>query len=137
MKRILFLVLIVTVGLSACAHASKNEMYELASALLKVTAATESAVRYKDAPSELRDYELLQFATKHDPSLVAPLKGYTIKATSVATDKGRRAILLVCNKKGTQALLEDAGCSARLDTHRWKQSAPCEFSLNIYETCSQ
>ena len=137
MKKILSFVLITVISLSACAHASKDEMYTLASALLKVTAATESAVRYKGAPSELKDYELVKFATKHDPNLLSPLKGYTVKASSVATDKGKRAVLLVCNKKGTVALLEDAGCSAALDKHRWQQSSPCAFSLNIYETCSQ
>jgi hypothetical protein len=44
------------------------------------------------------------------------------------------AILLLCTQDGKQALLEDAGCSAKLD-RKVRNEAPCEFTLRVKENC--
>jgi len=105
-----------------------------ASALTKLSAAAESAVRYKDAPGELTDRALLQWATSHDPALLAPFSAYTLKVLR----QDRHALVLVCTEDGTIALLEDAGCTAGLDRHRWRDTpeAVCGFSIETRVVCA-
>jgi hypothetical protein len=105
-----------------------------ASALTKLAAAAESAVRYKHAPENLADRALLQWATAHDPALLAPFSRYTLKVLR----RDRHAIVLVCGEAGSVALLEDAGCSARLDSQRWRETpgAPCAFTLAPSTVCA-
>ncbi len=105
-----------------------------ASALTKLAAAAESAVRYKDAPGELADRALLQWATAHDPALLAPFPAYTLRVLR----EGRHAVVLVCSADGARALLEDAGCTARLDRHRWRDTpdAACGFSIAPRAVCA-
>ncbi len=105
-----------------------------ASALTKLSAAAESAVRYKDAPEDLADRALLEWATSHDPALLAPFSAYTLKVLR----QGRHAIVLVCTEDGAIALLEDAGCTAELDRHRWRDTpdAACGFSIEPRIVCA-
>ncbi|MCW5199917.1 hypothetical protein VU05_04320 [Desulfobulbus sp. F1] len=44
------------------------------------------------------------------------------------------AVLLLCTPDGKQALLEDVGCSAKLD-RKVRNEAPCEFTLRVKENC--
>jgi hypothetical protein len=109
-------------------------MYGLASALTKLSAAVESAVGFKDPPVTLSDADLLVFATQHDPALRAPFDSYRLRILR----RDPHAAVLVCTSDGRQALLEDAGCSAALDAHRWKDAppTPCEFTMNVAAVCS-
>ena len=105
-----------------------------ASALTKLSAAAESAVRYKDVPEDLTDRALLRWATSHDPALLAPFPAYTLKVLR----QDRHAVVLVCTEDGTIALLEDAGCTAELDRHRWRDTpdAVCGFSIEPRVVCA-
>lgn len=105
-----------------------------ASALTKLSAAAESAVRYKNAPEDLTDRALLQWATTHDPALLAPFSAYTLKVLR----QDHHAVVLVCTEDGTIALLEDAGCTAELDRHRWRDmpGAVCGFSIEPRVACA-
>lgn len=122
---------------SGCAIAESNldseTMYIKASALTKLSASVEAAVRY-DSPSEgITDEELLKLATEHDPSLLTPFAGLTLKVLT----EDRHAIVLMCDQAQTRALLEDAGCTARMDKHSWEdQNKSCAFTLTPAETCS-
>ena len=115
---------------------SKETMQPLAAALLKATPVVESTVRYKKPDPGLKDRSLFIFATKHDPSLAAPFDAYTIKIHA----KNRHAWVLVCSADGSRVLLEDLGCTMKLDRHHWEQAAPglaCEPTISIEEGCSK
>lgn len=105
-----------------------------ASALTKLSATAESAVRYKDAPADLADRALLQWAASHDPALLLPFSAYTLKVLR----RDRHAVVLVCTQDGAIALLEDAGCTAKLDRHRWRDApgAVCAFTLEPGVVCA-
>jgi hypothetical protein len=122
--------------LASCASGREQidaeEMYIRASALTKLSAAVESAVRYKNPPSDLEEQELLVFSTRHDPVLLENFKGYKIRVLR----RERHSVVLVCNATGARALLEDAGCTGPMDRARWKeQPQPCEFSINTASVC--
>lgn len=121
---------------AGCATGSKQpdseEMYIKGSALTKLSAAVESTVRYKNPAPDLSDSELLALATRHDPILLENFKGYKVRVLR----QDRHSVVLVCGAAGTQALLEDAGCTGPMDRNRWMEKPqPCEFSINVGKTC--
>jgi hypothetical protein len=126
----------IAITLAGCANVfhspQTEEMYITASALTKLSASVESTVRYKNPPDGIADEDLLRLATEHDPSLLNPFFEYRIK---ILRDN-RHSAVLVCTKDGAEALLEDAGCTAALDKHRWQTPAePCIFTLKLSEVC--
>lgn len=128
-------VVVATLGCASVGQSPNEEtMLIQASALTKLSAAAESAVRYKDAPEDLSDRALLQWATSHDPALLAPFPAYTLKVLR----QDRHAVVLMCTEDGAIALLEDAGCTAKLDRHRWRDmpDAVCGFSLEPRIVCA-
>jgi len=103
---------------------------ELAVRLLNLSAAAEGYFStLETAPTE-SEAELLRRATAHDPSLLDELNKYRLRIQY----QQKHALLLVCTKDGKQALLEDAGCTARLD-RQVQGEAPCEFTLQAAESC--
>lgn len=83
-----------------------------------------------EAPQEATD-EILKTATRRDPRLLAPeFEPYTLQVQY----QNPYAILLLCSKDGQHAIMEDAGCSARLD-RQVTGEAPCEFTLQVSERC--
>lgn len=128
-------VVVATLGCASAGRSPNEETLLIkASALTKLSAAAESAVRYKDAPEDLTDRALLQWATSHDPALLAPFPAYTLKVLR----QDRHAVVLMCTEDGTIALLEDAGCTAALDRHRWRDTpgAVCGFSIEARVVCT-
>lgn len=122
-------------GCASVARSPNEEaMLITASALTKLSAAAESAVRYKNAPGELTDRALLEWATTHDPALLAPFSAYTLKVLR----QDRHAVVLMCTQDGASALLEDAGCTAQLDRHLWRDTpgAGCGFSIEPRVVCA-
>ena len=109
-----------------------KDMYIKASALTKLSAAVESTVRYKNPPSNLTDEQLLELATLHDPILLENFKGHKVRVLR----EGRHSIVLVCDTSGDRALLEDAGCTGRMDRAHWTgKSEPCELSIDPRQQC--
>ena len=125
---------ILLIGCAVYGTSNDEDMYTLASALTKLSASVESTVRYKDPPQNLSDSELLDLATRHDPRLLQPFTGYTLRVLR----EEHHAIVLVCTKDGTHALLEDAGCTGELDVHLWqnKPQPACEFTLTVRQACT-
>jgi hypothetical protein len=119
--------------LGASSTASSEELRTLGSAMTKVSAAAEAAVRYKDHPANLSEEGLLAFATQHDPSLLQPFREYKLR---IKGEEGH-AVVLVCTKDGAIALLEDAGCSGPMDKTLWETDPPrpCDFSLRVRDVC--
>lgn len=127
----------VLISLSGCGHfalSPSEKMLPTGSALTKLSAAVESAVRYKNPPPNLNDEELLAFATKHDPSLLTPFSSYRLRVLR----QDAHAVILVCTKDGNKALFEDAGCTGPMDKNLWELSPalPCEFTLKVQDVCA-
>ena len=129
----LALALIFTAGCRV-SGADEEEMDRLASALTKLSAAVEASVGYENTPTGIGEKELLRLATQHDPALLKPFENYTVRVLS----RDRHAIVLVCTKEKRQGLLEDAGCSAKLDAHLWQADPPraCEFTVKVEQACA-
>ena len=106
----------------------------LGSALTKLSASVEATVRYKNPNAELTEQELLLLATEHDPSLLVPFENYALRVHR----ENRHAIVLVCSKDQSQRLLEDAGCSAEMDVHRWRkqENTACVFTVELATACA-
>lgn len=123
--------------LTSCAFVSHKDnseaMYIKASALTKLSAAVEATVRYENPPANLSDRDLLILSTQDDPTLLEPFTGDVLK---VSRDFNH-AIVLVCSSESNQALLEDAGCTAKLDNHLWQQNLLCQFTLKAETMCNQ
>ena len=82
------------------------------------------------APAE-SDAEILKAATRRHPSDLAPeFERYTLKVQY----QNPFAVVLLCTKDGKRAIMEDAGCSARLD-RQVTNPAPCEFTLHVSNGC--
>ena len=134
MKRFVNLALLTF--LAACAFAQpvdSEEMYTKAAALTKLSSAVQAFVRYESVADGMTEGEVLRLATKHDAGLLAPFSAYQLRVMR----QDRHAIVLMCSADGTRGLLEDVGCTARLDKHLWQSpnSEPCEFTLKVSEIC--
>lgn len=131
---------LVFVVLTACTTPGRTQALDeesllvAASALNKVAAAVESAVRFKSAPKGLSEEELKRFATQHDPAMLEPLRGFLVRVRRV----GMYSSVLACTRDGRTGLMEDAGCTARLDARFWNRTPPtaCEFQLELEKTCA-
>jgi hypothetical protein len=130
--------LIAGLTLIACASVPSfanddSEMYPLASALTKLAAAVEATV-FETPGDQTEGPVLLATATRDNPQLLAPFARYTLHAKR----DGGHAFVLVCSPDGLTALLEDAGCSAKLDAHHWKAvpQRPCAFTLTAARACA-
>jgi hypothetical protein len=133
------LALIVVAVLAGCStlapekQYSQEEMMSAAVALSKVSAAAEANLRYGSSSANISDDTFLAQSVAHDPELLKPLASYQVKSMR----QDGHAILLLCSQDGTTALLEDAGCSAALDRHRWRDSprSRCAFSIDAAQLC--
>jgi len=137
MKTILILVTASSFFLLSCAHAEDNEkeMLSMADALLLVSSSVESVVRYENAPDQLEDEELIKYATKDDPALLRLFENYCIRAKGVLVGQKKHSHLLVCTLDKKQALLEDVGCTGNLDRLSFRNTAPCELTLDVAAIC--
>jgi hypothetical protein len=128
------LILFLSIGCTHSIAGNTEDMLTLGSALTKLSSAVESTVRYKNPPAGISDSELLVLATSHDPRILKPFSDYTLRVLN----QNSHAIVLVCTKDGKYALLEDAGCSTKLDRHWWQEQPDkaCDFSLDIASICT-
>jgi hypothetical protein len=123
--------------LFGCAHVQATEsedMLTLGAALTKVTAAVDDEVRHGTPPAGLSEGEFLDRATGFDPGLMAPFKDYSVHFRI----QDNTAFLLVCTQDGKVSLLEDAGCTYKLDLNSWREkNSPCKFTLQAKDVCPQ
>lgn len=120
--------------LAACASAqSERDTNYLGSALSKLSAAVDATVRYDKPAEDVDEPTLLQLAIAQDPSLLQPFNGMTLRIRR----EGQASAVLICEAPQGKALLEDAGCTARMDSHRWRDETACQFTLDLSATCAQ
>lgn len=109
-----------------------EEMRVSASALTKLAAAMEALVRYDSPAPGQAEAQLLEQGTRHDPALLRNLDRYDVR---VMASSGH-AVVLLCSKENRRALLEDAGCTGKLDVQHWdKPAQACEFTLQPATVC--
>lgn len=137
MKKLLFSIGLALLTSSCASYQTARQeqrYYAQASTLTKLSAAVEVTVRYKNPSPLLRDDELVKLAATENPALLTSLAEYAIR---VRRDEGH-AVLLVCDTKGHEAIFEDAGCTAKLDLHHWKERPrrACEFTLTAQAVCT-
>ncbi|BBL70723.1 hypothetical protein MoryE10_13290 [Methylogaea oryzae] len=107
------------------------ERGKLGTNLVNLSAAVDIYFSTLPAAPTDDDATILKNATSPDPTLLAPVfKRYLLKTQY----QQPYAVLLVCSKDGKRALMEDAGCSARLD-RQVRSPAPCEFTLRVENGC--
>ncbi|CAN5418886.1 hypothetical protein BH10PSE16_BH10PSE16_36800 [soil metagenome] len=122
--------------LGGCAaQLSEHKMNYLASALTKVSASVDATARYKRSTDSLDEAQLLRASTDHDPELMKPFEGMTVLVKRI----GRDSAVLVCQANAGKALLEDTGCTAKMEVHRWRNSevSRCEFTLDVQQLCAR
>lgn len=135
MKRLIIITCALLISGCATADSTTDSetMYIKAAALTKLSASVESTVRYKNPPEGISDEELLMLSTQHDPALLTPFFNYTLKVFK----EHLHAVVLMCDHDQKHGLLEDAGCTAKLDSHLWQvEGKDCAFTLSILEVCS-
>ncbi len=126
--------LVPTLLLVACVTATAPDAEErgiLSTKMVNLSAAVDTYFAdLPDAPTD-SDTVVLHNATLHDKRLLAPeLERYVLKVQY----QNPYAVLLLCSKDGKSAIMEDAGCSARLD-RQVTHVAPCEFTLRVSQGC--
>ena len=82
-----------------------------------------------------QDKELLDKATRHDPSLLSSFHEYYTKAFLFDVDGIEYGYILICDAEQKQAILEDATCTSNVEKRLWYQNAPCAMSLDLKKIC--
>lgn len=108
-------------------------MYIKAAALTKLAAAVQATV-YRGLPDDLSEDVLLDLATRHDRNLLTPFDAYALRARR----ENRHTSVLLCTADRSRRLVEDAGCTAKVDRHYWREAgdAGCEFEQPLEASCS-
>lgn len=135
MKHRVLIKLAATLLLGACAASlaapNAKERGHLSTKMVNLSSAVDTYFADLPAAPSGDDAGILQNATRHDPRLLAAeFQRYTLKVQY----QSPYAVLLLCSKDGTRAIMEDAGCSARLDRQSIHK-APCEFTLRVSQGC--
>ena len=128
------LVLVLACLAAGCPARPLDEaaLREKESALNKLAASLESAVRFQDAPPSMGESQLLALAIKEDPAQLEPFRNLTVRVRR----QEKLSSVLVCTADGARALWEDAGCTPPLDLRLWdKAPAACNFQLDLAKTC--
>jgi C4-dicarboxylate-specific signal transduction histidine kinase len=133
--RRLALVVALSWWVAGCQSQQLDEaaLREKESALNKLAASLESAVRFQDAPESMSEEQLKAFAVKEDPAQLDPFRELLVRVRRQA----RYSSVLVCTADGSRALWEDAGCTPPLDLRLWDRNPPaaCAFQLDLAQTC--
>ncbi len=130
------LALAMSLLLSACVNGAEGmpkekERGQLGTAMVNLSQAADMYLSERSEPPKESDAELLRQATRHDPSLMSPaFSNYLLKLRF----QQPYTVLLLCTKDGREAIMEDAGCSARLD-RQVHDKQPCEFTLQVSAGC--
>ncbi|MBI2242188.1 MAG: hypothetical protein HYU59_15460 [Magnetospirillum gryphiswaldense] len=126
------LVLMLFLAAPACADEAAR-MNELAARTTLVARAVHFTVRSSTVPAELTGEDLIERATRLNPSMLDDFRDYTITAQR----DGLVSSVLVCDKKAQVALIEDAGCTQEVERHSWqaRPRLPCDFTLDLGAVC--
>ena len=121
-------------GCSLCGH-GQADVEELGPPLLRLTSAVQGVAErpevYGFTPNAGGE-ACINLAVEDDPGLLVPFEDYVLKAKC----ENQQGVVLVCNSAGDRALLEDAGCTTRLDFRGDGASRACDFNLDVNSLCN-
>lgn len=119
---------------SGCAFSGVVADKALGPAMLRLTSAVQGVAErpedYGFSPGATGE-ECLRLAVEDDPGLLVPFEKYNVKAKC----ENLQAVVLLCDSQERNALMEDAGCTAKLDFRTAGESRACEFSLDTVQVC--
>lgn len=128
-------ILAVPILAAGCAAPPPDrQLFATASALTKLSSSVEATVLFRNPPPTATDRELLRLSTADNPELLRAFEPFSVRVLKHA----QGVVVLVCDREGRTALLEDASCTARLDRHHWRDAAgaACDFTLKMPEVCT-
>jgi len=105
----------------------------LARSLQKLSATMDTYLLYEQRPPGASQELMLSEGTRDAPGLLREFDGYRL----VLAREQPRALLLVCTQDGKQVLMEDAGCTPKIDRRVETGNAPCEFTLALKDVCQR
>jgi hypothetical protein len=136
MVRVLGVVLCAILFTGCTVSSNPNEeYYELSTALTKLSRAVDGVVAYGELAEDTPEDKILEMAVEENMDLLEPFEDYVVHVYR----EGENSSVLVCTSDGKEALLEDAGCSGKLDRHAWQESPrpPCGSGLELSAICNQ
>lgn len=121
--------------LHGASHADDKDMYRMASALTKLTAAVDAQVFFTPGGGALDDAGLLAAVASSQPDLLPNFSSYVLRIHRYQA----AVVLLVCTGDATEAVLEDVSCTARLDRHHWRDTpgSACMPTTNVAQVCGR
>lgn len=137
MERRKWILLLTATLISACTFAAVSspdaeERGRLSTYMVNLSAAVDTYFSFLQERPMINDAEILKNATSHDQRLLTnDFEPYLIKVQY----QNPYAVLLLCTKDGGRAIMEDAGCSARLD-RQIADDSRCEFTLKVKDGCT-
>lgn len=124
--------LIITIAMTLVAGCSFKKydgeiLHEKGVNLTKITAKVKVAIKRK-----IKDENLLIYIQKKYPSEISAFSDYHM---DMKNDNGT-AVVLLCDKEKTQALLEDLSCTGALEGgYIFRNNLPCDYHLDIKREC--
>ncbi|MFV0350069.1 MAG: hypothetical protein ACK5JO_15960 [Halodesulfovibrio sp.] len=99
----------------------------------KLTRAVDSYVRYDKPDAAMTSDQILLKATEHDKGLLTPFGKMSLEVLR----EGDNVVVLLCDSYKDVALMEDSGCTAKVDKNYMGNSTPpCVFTLTPAELCN-
>ncbi|WP_020678084.1 hypothetical protein [Geopsychrobacter electrodiphilus] len=119
---------------SGCAYSGGVASKEFGPAMLRLSSAVQGVAErpedYGFTPGGTGE-ECIHLAVEDDPGLLTPFEGYILKAKC----ESLQAVVLLCDSQGRNVLMEDAGCTAQLDSRAEGILRACSFSLETTQVC--
>lgn len=126
--------IVFLLGASACATADDDETLMRAAAVLRTIANdVDTFVSSTPEASAIPEADIIRRATIRDPGRLGALDDYVLRVRI----EGRNSAVLMCSKDSARGLVEDAGCSGRVDKLYFREAPgqTCAFTLNLAEVC--
>lgn len=136
MKHMISLLIVSILLLSGCATSiaagpGDEERGRLSTHMVNLSSALEVYFDGLASAPEEDDAVTLQKAIEHDSRLLAQeFRAYQLRTQY----QSPYAVILLCSMNGQFAIMEDAGCSARVD-RQVTHDAPCQFTLRVSDGC--
>lgn len=111
-----------------------DDLAALGNPLRYIASAVDGVVRYDPGAADLTGMPLIEYATKNDPTTMAPYRN-SDRYTLDARRDGQYSAVLLC--AGDRALFEDAGCTGPMDWNGVEQPRPCVFALDLAQVCAK
>ena len=121
---------ILLLSVSGCASSKFNseKIHQKSAFITKLTRKVHVGIRKDISNSD----ELLVFVNEKFPDIIENFSDYSI----LVKNDSQKAVVLMCNKEKTKALVEDVVCTAKVDAPKlYEKNLSCDFQLDVLEVC--